>query len=462
MIKIYVDNVIRIKLQDIKPKLLAIIENKFTYANPQYWKVIRMGFNTNEKRYIKTYNIISDYLILSRGCITILKEILDSYNIKYRIVDNRVVCPYDNIIFTSSLYDLQKKSALELALYSQQLFIAPPAAGKTRTMIYLMSLLKQKTIIIVHTSEIFKAWYSELSNSLNKQKIGIIGFGKRNIQPITVAMIQTLMRFKKLEWEKINNNFGCVIVSECQHVPSSMFFNVINRFKAKYRYGETASKTRKDGKQFLMYDCISHRKVEITEEDMKEIKRSLFVIIYFLNCNYFKIKNNDWHFILDKLIKNKKRNELIVSEVIKDVNNDHSVLVLSDRKAHCYILDEMLKQKGINSVVMTSDVKYDDRKKIVDKINSKIIKVLIATSNLISEGANIPILSSLHLVTPSNNFELTKQRIGRIRRIVEGKKEPIVKDYVDEGNEMLLNMKKNRRKYYKKLGFDNIIDVKCF
>jgi superfamily II DNA or RNA helicase len=123
-------------------------------------------------------------------------------------------------------------------------------------------------------------------------------------------------------------------------------------------------------------------------------------------------------------------------------------------------LGQILNEKGIKTGVFTSKVKIKNRVEIVKDINNGNTKVLVATINLLSEGANIPILSCLHLVTPSNNIELERQKIGRIRRVVEGKKSPVVRDYVDEKNEFLSNMAKSRKKHYKKLNF-NVIEVKC-
>ena len=463
MIKIIVDNIIRIDTTNMNENLLEIIKKKFTYSNPQFWKDNAMGFKTDEPRYLKTYafNKQTGVLKISRGAITILRSILDAYKIKHEVIDRRVLVPYEFKFFNEKpLWGIQIDSVDKLAANSQQILIAPPAAGKTRTMAKLIETIGQKTMIVVHTSEIFKNWKEEIELSLNVKRAGLLGLGKKILEPVTIAMIQSLMRCDDEDWDIINKNFGCVIISECQHVPATMFYNVMNRFKAKYRYGESASKTRKDKKEFLMYDCISHRTFEVTEEDMKEIKKSLPVDVHLMYISLLKYKGEDWTTVIGRITKNKERNEFIVNQIINDVKDGHVVLVLADRKKHCMELGQILNEKGVKAGVFTSKVKIKNRVEIVKDINDGNTKVLVATINLLSEGANIPILSCLHLVTPSNNIELERQKIGRIRRVVEGKKSPVVRDYVDEKNEFLSNMAKSRKKHYKKLNF-NVIEVKC-
>ena len=201
MINIDVSNIIKININDIhNSEFLSLITNKFTYLNPEYWKIKKMGYYISEKdKYIKAYNIKNGHLLLPRGSVTGLRILLDSYNIKYKIIDNRISIPHD-ITFNNKLYNIQLSAAQEMSKYTQRLLIAPPACGKTRIMLKLISLINQKTIIVVHTSEIFKHWFSEIKSSLDINKIGTIGLGKRIIAPVTIAMIQTLWNFKKRDW----------------------------------------------------------------------------------------------------------------------------------------------------------------------------------------------------------------------------------------------------------------------
>ena len=455
MIELIIDNVIRIK-ENTLGSLVNILTEKFTYSNQMYYKKKAMGLYVSEKdKVVKTYERKAGWLLLPRGTIAIVKDILKSYNKEYTITDNRTSVPV-TIGFKKAGGDLSEKQehySSELAKYSQRLFIAPPGMGKTRTMLQLASKIGQQTMIIVHTSEILKNWIEEANLYTDQKKIGQIGIGKKTIYPITIAMIQTLYNLDEEEWADINSKFGCIIISEAQHTPAPGFSRVVNNFTAKYRFGETASLTRKDGMEFLMYDCISSKIIEMPESELQEIKRSLPVSVEMIRSDIFVDQNTDWVSLVGSITTHVDRNSYIVGEIANDVRDDHVVVVLSDRKQHCLELQTMLKNNGIESIVLISTVPFKTRKALVKKVKNGKIKVILATTGLLSEGANIPILSCLHLVTPSNNFELTKQKVGRIRRICEGKQMPLVKDDVDINNDFLNNMAKNRKKYYHKLGF---------
>jgi len=456
-VSILVDNMIQFDTTSIDIGVVRVLKDTFTYANPEYYKKKAMGYYVTEKeKFIQAYKMVGGTMLLPRGTIYRFKEILDKHAIAYTFTGQRTTVPCDINYLTnddSPLTQLQEKYATELSKYTQRILLAPPGMGKTRTILKLISLIKQKTLIVVHTNEILKHWINEITTHTDVKKIGQIGAGKKTIGDITIAMIQTLNNCDDEEWDDINKYFGCVVISEVQHCPAERMFETCNKFKSKYRYGETASRTRKDGKEFLMFDSISSKIVEVPESELHSIKRVLEVEVHMVDIPYFNKQIEDWVFLIGELVKDTDRNTYICNEVIKDANNNHKVLVMSDRKQHCYDLQKLLAERGAKSVVLTSDVKLDDRKPLIKDVAEGDTNIMIATSNLISEGANIPALSCLHLVTPSNNFELTKQKVGRIRRVVDGKNDPVVKDYVDNECNFLKIMAKKRHKYYQKLGF---------
>ena len=258
-----------------------------------------------------------------------------------------------------------------------------------------------------------------------------------------------------------------IVVSEVHHCAADKTFEAMNKFKSHYRYGESASKTRKDGKQFLFFDAIGNRVHEVSDDEISDENRNLSADVYFVRDDSIeyepitdKIDNMDWHNLLDLMIRSDQRNAVIINEIKNDVNNGRICLVLAERKEHCRILHEKLLAKGIKSALLVSGTKdegavsLEGRQEIMIKAQNKEIEVIVATRSLAGESMDIPILSSLHLVNPSNNLQMSKQMVGRIRRVMkEGKPHPVVRDYVDEGCSYLVAIAKKRRNFYKKLGF---------
>ena len=93
----------------------------------------------------------------------------------------------------------------------------------------------------------------------------------------------------------------------------------------------------------------------------------------------------------------------------------------------------------------------EEREEIMDKMRAGKLKYLFATYTLAKEGLDIPCLDRLFLVTPQKDYAVITQATGRIARISEGKKPPIVYDFVDD-MKFLVNMFKKRKSTYKKIG----------
>jgi superfamily II DNA or RNA helicase len=79
------------------------------------------------------------------------------------------------------------------------------------------------------------------------------------------------------------------------------------------------------------------------------------------------------------------------------------------------------------------------------------IRVLVATSQLIGEGFDLPALSNLFLTTPIKFDGRVKQYAGRILRTDPGKKPPTIFDYVDRTGVLEASFRA-RKKAYQELG----------
>jgi len=93
------------------------------------------------------------------------------------------------------------------------------------------------------------------------------------------------------------------------------------------------------------------------------------------------------------------------------------------------------------------DVRSAQRKRIVAELNRGKIKVLVATSQLIGEGFDLPALSNLFLTTPIKFDGRVKQYAGRVLRTAKGKKPPTIYDYVDRPGVLEASFKARKRAY---------------
>ena len=256
-----------------------------------------------------------------------------------------------------------------------------------------------------------------------------------------------------VELKQFLDNFGYVLLDEAHHCPATTFMSVMNLSSAAYRHGLTATPERKDGLEFLMGDTIGPLLTEITDNELLAEGRSQQCqVVEIPSTFYTKHTADEWTKLIAALVTDRDRNRLIIRNVLHCWNNGHFPLVLSDRVGHCRELCNELKAGGMNAQLMTGDVPKNIRKQIKEMSNDGLVDCIVATK-VADEGLDIPSLSAIHLTCPSANEPKTKQRIGRIRRPMEGKGDSIVYDYVDMRVKSCLRMAKERKRMYKKWGF---------
>jgi superfamily II DNA or RNA helicase len=140
--------------------------------------------------------------------------------------------------------------------------------------------------------------------------------------------------------------------------------------------------------------------------------------------------------MLTELVADDQRNRLIAADIADEVLNNKRpgvCLVLSDRKQHCLTLQALLRHKyHLNAEVLTGDLSMEQRNKIIEKVNHSRLQAIIATGQLIGEGIDCAVLSTLFLATPIRFSGRLLQYLGRILRPNRGIERAKVYDYIDE------------------------------
>ncbi|MCI5221654.1 MAG: ATP-dependent helicase, partial [Candidatus Electrothrix sp. AR4] len=147
---------------------------------------------------------------------------------------------------------------------------------------------------------------------------------------------------------------------------------------------------------------------------------------------FFHPYTGEYSKLIKALVENKERNRQIVSDIVDMTHTGHegTVLLVSDRVAHCEVLLRKLQTHHIITELLTGRVLPGERGDIVRRVRDGEIQVLLSTLQLISEGFDCPGLSTLVLATPIRFEGRLMQVVGRIMRPAQGKKALVV-DYVD-------------------------------
>jgi superfamily II DNA or RNA helicase len=272
---------------------------------------------------------------------------------------------------------------------------------------------------------------------------GMIGDGSCIIKPITIGMVQTV----KNRMSKLKNKFGFIIVDECHRTPSTTFQKVITAFNSKYLLGLSATAWRNDGLDSLIHLALGPRTHKIENAELIENGSILRPEIKIRYTDFEYNFKGDYGEMLSTLTKDPKRNMQIIDDVRNNLNNGTN-LIVSDRIYHLRLLQTLLNEPG--SQMLIGETKTDERKEIIDKVNSGEIKTLFSTFQLLGEGFDCSGLTNLFIASPFKYSGRLVQIAGRVMRPAPGKTAKIY-DYVDKKQPVLLIQSAKRKSAFEKI-----------
>lgn len=449
----------QLRVFDPSDKLLAWCKKELVLANPDYAKKARMHFwlgNTPEKIYL--YQWDGDVLVLPYGC---LNTVLGMGECK---VVNAFIPPVE-VDFGASvpLYEYQEiaKESLINAYYG--ILQSPAGSGKTQIGIATACSLGRRTLWLTHTRDLLMQSKSRAEQYMSPSLTGTITEGRVQIgKAITFATVQTMCNLNLAQYRDV---WDCIIVDECHRVAGTptavtQFSKVLNSLAARHKYGLSATVHRADGMIAATYALLGQIAYQVPDEAVKEKIMTVSVLPRpthqglsreFLDTDgtiiYAKLVN----FLADRY----DRNELIAADLIE--NQGHYNLILSDRLNHLeYLMNHLPRHLREQAVMidgkMTSKKAKAFREQAIEDMRQGRKRYLFATYSLAKEGLDIPRLDRLYLTTPQKDYAVITQSIGRVARTFEGKGEPIVYDYVDDGIQYLVRSYKKRCTTYRKQG----------
>jgi superfamily II DNA or RNA helicase len=446
MVQVRVDNRLRLNHKELPKQMYMELKESLTYKNPDFANAKRLGFSTKGiQEYITTYTIDGiEEMSLPRGASYKLKSLARNHGVKLTFVDQRLDLPHEfdtNI----NLRPYQEKPCAQLVKMENALIQGVCGCGKTVILLKAIEEIGQKTLVIVHERKLQQQWVDSISQffGIPKEEVGVIGGiakGKNKIKAITVAMQQSLLR----DSAKYANDFGCVVGDEVHRFAASTFQRVIDTFPAKYRIGATATPKRKDKKEDLVFDQFGRIVSKITDEDLLELGMTHDVKMVVVKTEFeytgkmiektmkkidgdYTISYPDTHGLLEQLVMDKDRNNLIYQFLSTEVANGHYCILLSDRRKFCHNWQRWLSRKDIESGLLVGgdEHKEEGDESIRRIMDSGDLHVVIGTT-VADEGLDIKRLDRGFSATPTaTNERRIVQQAGRIKRKCEGKKDAI-------------------------------------
>ena len=417
----------RIYLESSDQDLQERLSTELTYKIPPKNKA---GFPETIRNYSK---IRANLCSIPGGRIDLIPK-------NFTIIDKRTRAPVSFPDFRFELRDSQFD--IYDAVDSNCIINAAPSWGKTFCGIAIAAKLGHKTLVVTHTTMLRDQWIEEVRKTLGIEP-GVIGAGKVDTNSIIViANIQTLI--KRLH---VLDEFGTLIVDEMHHTPASTFSTIVDASKALYKIGLSGTLERKDGKHVCMFDYFS-----TTNIFRPDVENSMVPTVLLVDSNVVFPGGKFWANRVTELeVYSKEYKNLIVELADAAANKGHKVLVVASRTEFLHTCAEMTKNPSVCITGLIRDMK--ERNSLLEKIGTGEANICWGTVSIFSEGISQSALSCIILATPINNKPMLTQLIGRIIRLKEGKRTPLIIDIELKGSQSTKTQLNNRKAHYLQNGY---------
>ena len=445
-----VDAGLHLTRAEVSPKLEERLRRALSFPNPAYLDRLRLGLSTRGvPERLCFVEDGDDELRLPRGAIHTLRRLVALEGVVVQCDDRRVL-PAERLdeVPAPPLRPYQERALQPMVNVTQGTLVLPCGGGKTRLGLAALARLRTPTLILVHTLDLAEQWRGQLCELLTIEA-GLIGDGEETIKPVTVALVQALVRWEAPRLDALLERFGLLIVDEAHHCPSTTFRAVVNRCPARYRFGLTATPEREDGLTPLLDLFLGPAVVTVTHEELVAagVLTLPEVRVIETGFTFAYAGADDYARMLDALVRDGERNGLIAEQVASEARAGHLCLVLSGRIDHCETMAGLLRARGVQAELLTGLVKKERRAKLLAQARVGRLAVLVATT-LADEGLDLPVLSRVFLIYPSRARGRTLQRLGRLMRTHPGKTEAVLFDFVDRKVPVLRRHHVERRRLY--------------
>lgn len=469
---------IYIPLKSVSAKVLNHLKRIAAFKNPEFYSKQALRLSTYAvPRIISCFDITDAYLIMPRGCDDAIVSFFQDNNVAYSIHDETNKGEQIAVTFCGEERKEQLDAINALLSHNNGVLHATTAFGKTITAAAIIARKQTNTLILVHSKALLTQWHEKLTSFLNidyqepqertkrgRRKafspIGTLDSTANTLHGIIdIALIQSCLEEDGVK--PFVQNYGMVIVDECHHVSSVTFERVLKNIKAQVVYGLTATPTRKDGHQPIIF--MQCGPIRYSADAMSQIVKQTFDRYLIPRFTTYRSVTDDKQSIASiyqSLLEDEARNNLIVDDVCGAVTVGRTPIVLTNRTSHVSILAEKLSIRVKNVITLTGMGTAKEKREIMQQLHaipSDEPLAIVATGKYVGEGFDYPRLDTLFLGLPISWKGLVTQYAGRLHRENEGKKDVRIYDYIDIHEPVCDSMYRKRLKGYASIGYKTLM-----
>ena len=340
----------------------------------------------------------------------------------------------DALVSISNAREIGKKSGL---------VILATGLGKTFLSGFDIQLADAKKVLfIAHVGEILRKTKNDFEDLMNNRVDEMVMFSsdtKNEDGNIFFATIQSIHKPKNLE-KFATDFFDYIVIDEAHHVAASTYQKVINYFNPRFLLGLTATPFRSD-EQNIVSSFDNNILFQMDQE--QAINQGYLADIKYLgfydDVDYSDIRWNGSKYDLDDLNKKlmiEERDLAIIAKYQETSESKEKTIGFCTSIEHADYMANTFNKKGIKSVAIhsrseTSRSRFstDERDSLLERFRKDEFEVAF-TVNMFNEGVDIPDVSSILMLRPTDSLTIFIQQIGRGLRLSSNKEHLKVLDFI--------------------------------
>lgn len=356
----------------------------------------------------------------------------------------------------------------------------PTGAGKTIFAVMAIQAVERPTLVLVPTIDLLHQWQGVLSGFFGME-IGVVGGGKKSIEPITVATYDSAWMMIR----EIGDQFGFLVFDECHHLPANQYQQIAREALAPFRLGLSATVERADGREEILYDLVGdliyeasihsmsanvlapydvvNVQIPLSDQELAAYKEARQKYLRFVRQNRINFSDaGGWQLFIRKASQSAEGREAMrahrlqkklaqgaegklneIWRILRQHAHDR-IIIFTDDNSFAYRIGRELVLP-----VLTHHTKMKERKQMLAAFSEGKLNVIV-TSKVLNEGVDVPEASVGIVASGSGNVREHVQRLGRILRHKPGKRAVLFELIAKDTSELYVNWRRRQHHAYQR------------
>jgi len=308
------------------------------------------------------------------------------------------------------------------------LLVAPTGSGKTVIFSYVTASAAAKgnrTLILVHRAELLEQCHRSLESMDVRHGLIASGLTPDRSHLTQIASVQTLVRrFDRVMAPEL------IVIDEAHHATAGAWASVLAQYPNARVLGVTATPQRLDGKGLgQVFDDLI-RGPEVTKLiDEGYLCKPVYYAPKTVDLTGLHMVAGDYNRaeVAERMDKPTITGDAVIH--YRKYAKDQPCIVFCTGIKHAEHVAQAFNAAGYRFKVIDGTLSKEERARRVIDLSSGSLQGLVSV-DIVSEGFDLPCVSTAILLRPTASLSLHLQQIGRVLRPSPGKPRAVILDHV--------------------------------